>query len=165
MEGKYLLLGTNLGDRFNNLQNAVDALLAKDIDIIRSSSVYESEPWGIREQPSFYNAVVEVNTELDPNQLLTTCLAVEKEMGRERLIKWGERIIDIDILYYDHMVVDENDLKIPHPGIPDRRFTLTPLVELASDFTHPILKRDQEALLRVCDDELDCTVLDLKLSI
>lgn len=163
MEGKYLLLGTNLGDKFDNLQRALDCLKNHKIIVKRASSVYESEPWGITDQPSFYNAVLEIHTDHTPQELLTRCMDIEKQLGRKRIIKWGERIIDIDILYFDEQVIKEERLTIPHPGIPDRRFTLVPLVELAPTDTHPLLHHTQEQLLEKCTDTLQCTQLPKKL--
>ncbi|MFZ9045500.1 MAG: 2-amino-4-hydroxy-6-hydroxymethyldihydropteridine diphosphokinase [Cyclobacteriaceae bacterium] len=163
MEGKYLLLGTNLGHKLNNLQKAVNLLAEHHIEIKQSSSIYESEPWGIKEQPNFYNVVLEVQTSLQPKQLLTACLAIEKKMGRKRIVKWGERIIDIDILYFDDVITSKDDLTIPHSGIPIRRFTLQPLVELSPKLLHPELKKSNQQLLEECKDELRCEVLENKL--
>lgn len=161
--GIYLLLGTNLGDRFSNLQKAISLLRQKDIHPIKISSVYESEPWGIIDQPMFYNIVLKVESSLEPTHLLQVCLDTESDMGRLRIKKWGERIIDIDILYYEDEIVDQPDLIIPHPGIIVRRFTLVPLNELAPDMLHPITKKTNRELLETCKDPMGCISIDKKI--
>ncbi len=160
MSGILLLLGTNLGDRLTNLQKAKDHLLGNFIRIVKESSVYESEPWGKSDQPWFLNKVVEVETEMNPHRLLETCLAIETEMGRERKEKWGERLIDIDILFYHDQIINEPSLKIPHPGIPDRRFTLMPLAEKWGEMLHPVLNTEINKLLDGCGDQLHVSKLD-----
>jgi 2-amino-4-hydroxy-6-hydroxymethyldihydropteridine diphosphokinase len=165
MEGKYLLLGTNMGAKSDNLQTAVDLLAAQAVRTLDSSSIYESEPWGIRDQPTFYNTIIKIDTSKTPEELLRTCLMVEQQMGRKRIIKWGERIIDIDILYFDNQMIQMDQLSIPHPGIPDRRFTLIPLNELCPDLVHPVLKISNLELLKRCQDKLGCTKINQKLRI
>ena len=154
MNGIYLLLGTNLGDREANLGRACQLLIDRGILIIRKSGIYETAPWGIEEQPSFLNQVLEVSTDLKPQALLEEVLAMEMKMGRIRYKKWAERLIDIDILYYRDEIIDDKNLKIPHPFIQERRFTLWPLVELASDELHPVLMKTQQELLEICSDQL-----------
>lgn len=149
----YLLLGTNLGDRDVNLQN-VRSALQRVGKIVKESSVYESAAWGKEDQQSFLNQVCLVNTQLSPELVLGTILHIEKEMGRHRLEKWGTRIIDIDVLFYDDLVVDAPSIKIPHPEIPNRRFTLEPLNEIAAEFVHPKLKVKVSELLAACPDPL-----------
>lgn len=160
MEGIYLLLGSNLGDKQMHLKNAMRLIEGKTGKIERQSSIYETEAWGKTDQPSFYNLVIEISTQLAPEELLKELLAIEHEIGRVRYEKWGARIIDIDILYYDQQVVKKEELIIPHPGIEHRRFTLAPLVEIASDFIHPILKATNRQLLERCDDSLQAKRLD-----
>ncbi len=155
MKGIYLLLGTNLGDREKNLLTAINLMLERRIAVKAISSVYETAAWGIEEQPGFLNQVLEVATDLSPEALLKTLLAIELEMGRVRIQKWGERLIDIDILYYRDEVIDIPELKVPHLEIPNRRFTLVPLVELAAGEVHPVLGKTQEELLAVCPDTLE----------
>ena len=154
MQGIYLLLGTNLGEREKNLAHAKKLAEAAGIHVIHESSVYETAAWGIEDQPGFLNQVVEVETELSPLSLLEKLLAIEQEMGRVRKVKWGERLIDLDILYYNNEQMESERLNVPHPGIPDRRFTLVPLVELAADEIHPVLNKSQIELLEVCPDVL-----------
>jgi len=133
----FLGLGSNLGDRLGNLSRAV-ALLADggDVRVVRSSRVYETDPVGGPEQPEYLNAVIEVGTSLDARPLLERCLDVEREMGRVRAERWGPRVIDIDVLTYDELDVDEPGLTIPHPRMHERGFVLVPLLELTAD---PIL--------------------------
>ncbi|MCP4458494.1 MAG: 2-amino-4-hydroxy-6-hydroxymethyldihydropteridine diphosphokinase [Cytophagales bacterium] len=163
MSGRLLLLGTNLGDKRQNFERALDLLAKKGVGIIKQSSIYESEPWGIADQPWFWNMVIEVKTSLLPTELLKTCLKIENEMGRVRKQKWGERLIDIDILYFDDRVIKEPTLELPHPGIPDRIFTLLPLVEKWPELIHPIFKKSQKELLSELSTELECRKSDVVL--
>lgn len=158
MDGIYLLLGGNLGDRWNNLVKAQYLLKKEAINIISSSSIYESASWGIQNQPDFLNLSVKISTELQPIRLLEKCLMIENIMGRERIVKWGSRLIDIDILYYYNEIISTDDLKVPHPGIPDRKFTITPLAELAPNEVHPLLNKNQQTLLEVCKDNLNVRI-------
>jgi 2-amino-4-hydroxy-6-hydroxymethyldihydropteridine diphosphokinase len=129
----YLALGANLGDRLRSLQAAVDLLDAHpDIEVVRSSRVYETEPVG-PPQPAYLNAVLEVRTDLEPRPLLEACLAVERELGRVRAERWGPRAIDVDVLTYDDVEMSEPDLAIPHPRMHERGFVLVPLAELDPD--------------------------------
>lgn len=130
----YLALGANLGDRLANLQRAVDELAATPgIRVVRSSRVYETEPVGGPEQPEYLNAVLEVETDLDPHAVLEACLAVEARMGRVRTERWGPRPIDVDVLTYGTETIDEPDLTVPHPRMHERGFVLVPLAELDAD--------------------------------
>ncbi|MEQ8473583.1 MAG: 2-amino-4-hydroxy-6-hydroxymethyldihydropteridine diphosphokinase [Marinoscillum sp.] len=156
MKGIFLLLGTNLGDRLQNLKQAAQILEAHEMFITDYSSIYESAPWGEVNQPWFLNMVLRIDTIHNPQQLLQCCLDTEIQMGRKRHKKWGERIIDIDVLYYDNVMMDDVALTLPHPGIPIRRFTLMPLTEIAPNESHPILNQTNEELLGICPDELEC---------
>lgn len=158
MEGIFLLLGSNLGDRVNSLMQANEALEEKGIRILKKSSVYETAAWGKTDQQAFLNQVIQVDTFLEPDELLKVILKIELELGRIRKIKWGERLIDIDILYYHKLICKNNNLEIPHPGIPDRRFTLIPLVEICPGFIHPKLKISQKKLLDNCEDNLEVSL-------
>jgi 2-amino-4-hydroxy-6-hydroxymethyldihydropteridine diphosphokinase len=130
----YLALGSNEGDRLSTLQRAVDLLdAAPGITIRRSSRIYETEPVGGPPQPDYLNAVVEARTSLDPRELLEACHRVERSLGRERVVRWGPRTIDIDILTYGRERIDEPDLVIPHPRMHERGFVLAPLLELDAD--------------------------------
>ena len=132
----YLGLGANLGDRLGQLQRAVDLLVGTDgISVLRSSRVYETDPVGGPPQPDYLNAVIEVETELEPTQLLAACLAVEERMKRSRVVRWGPRVIDVDVLTYGRVSIDEDEprLTIPHPLMHERGFVLLPLAELDAD--------------------------------
>ena len=123
-------------------------------EIRRHSSVYESEPWGFKADQSFLNRIAIVETDLLPQEILQRVLSIENEMGRQRLKNgYSSRQIDIDILYFNRVSVDEPGLVVPHPGIPDRRFVLVPLVEIAENFTHPILRQSHVDLLKQCRDD------------
>lgn len=154
MKGIYLLLGTNLGNRKENLEKAFQSIAEQIGSVEETSSLYETEAWGETEQPVFLNQVIKVKTNLSPEELLHHIQAIEQQMGRVRYRKWGERIIDIDILYYHDQIIRTKDLKVPHPGIPHRRFTLVPLCEIAVEVTHPALHKTQQELLNECTDPL-----------
>ena len=153
MASVFLLLGSNLGDR---RQNLVDALAGISFlgTIVKVSSIYRSAAWGNVDQPDFLNATVELETTHSPQQLLQELLDVESGMGRVRAEKWGARLIDIDILFYGGQVVRTDRLTIPHPEIQNRRFTLVPLDEIAGSFVHPELKLTVGQLLDACTDPL-----------
>lgn len=156
MPEAFLLLGTNMGDRLHYLQKALDMLSAYHtlIKIRTLSSVYETAAWGKMEQDDYLNQAVKIETTLSAERLLETTAAIENQMGRVRKKIWGPRIIDIDILFYDHDIVHSNKLVIPHPHLQERRFVLMPLAEIAPDFIHPVLKKSISDLLEACDDPL-----------
>ncbi len=130
----YLGLGSNLSDRLANLQAAADLLAAQPgLRVARSSRVYETDPIGGPPQPDYLNAVLEVETDLSSSELLAACLRVEASLGRVRAERWGPRVIDIDVLTYDEIRVDEPELTIPHPRMQERAFVLMPLFELDPD--------------------------------
>jgi 2-amino-4-hydroxy-6-hydroxymethyldihydropteridine diphosphokinase len=146
----YIGLGSNLGDRAENLRQAIAHLAAPDLRVGRASSVYETEPRDVPDQPWFLNQVVEIETSLFPRQLLARMLKIERDMGRQRIAGKGPRTIDLDILLYGRAVVTAPDLEIPHPRMPERRFVLEPLAELSPDLRHPQTKRTiQEMLSKV----------------
>jgi 2-amino-4-hydroxy-6-hydroxymethyldihydropteridine diphosphokinase len=155
MKGKYLLLGTNLGDREKNLRLAVISIEKQVGKVLRRSSVFESEAWGYHDQPSFYNQVLEINTTISPESLLYEVKTIEKEMGRIRNEKWRERMIDIDILYYENEIIDTGRLVIPHPEIQNRKFTLVPLCEISAAEIHPLLGKTNLELLKETPDILE----------
>ena len=127
-------IGTNMGDRADNINSAVESLsLVPGITVLRISDIYETEPWGFTDQPDFYNNVVEIETELTPNALLGVCLGIEAAMGRVRVFKNGPRIIDIDLLVYEGAKSDTEELRLPHPRISERAFVLVPLKDLYDD--------------------------------
>jgi 2-amino-4-hydroxy-6-hydroxymethyldihydropteridine diphosphokinase len=150
----YLLLGSNLGDREEVLRQAI-AQIAKEIGSIDAqSSIYETEPWGNINQPGFLNLALKVNTKLSAMQVLEKALAIEKQLGRVRLERWGSRIIDIDIIFYNADVIRiEDQLSIPHPEMQNRKFVLEPLCEIAPEFLHPLLNRTVKELFESLTDK------------
>lgn len=154
MNQTYLLIGGNLGNREENMQQARNLIDKQVGEIARSSSLYETEAWGMRDQPSFLNQVLLVNTMLAPEKTLSALLEIEHQMGRERSQKFGPRTIDIDILFFNSEIIEEPGLTIPHPQLHLRRFTLNPMNEIAPDLIHPILKKSISDLLSVCPDPL-----------
>ena len=160
MKGKYLILGSNVGDRETNIREAILNIEHKVGKVIRTSAMYQTEPWGYGDQPHFYNQVIEIETSLDASHTLKEILMIEKSMGRVRNQKWRERIIDIDILYFEDLVVHNKDLTLPHPGIPDRKFVLAPLCELIPDEIHPVLRISNAELLKNTGDRLSVEIVD-----
>lgn len=152
MNQAFILLGTNLGDKRTNLQQAILSISANFISIVSYSDIYETAAWGNTNQDNFYNQVIEINTELSANDLLQKLLQIETQMGRVRNQKWEARIIDLDILYFNREIIDTENLKVPHPYLHVRRFTLAPLVQIAPEFLHPIFNKTNTALLENCSD-------------
>ena len=154
MNKVYLLLGSNQGDRKSLFDLAKIAVSNQIGKVIRQSSLYESEAWGVTDQPLFLNTILEVETELSAELVLENALLIEKELGRIRHKRWTERTIDIDILYFNDDIIDSASLTVPHPEIQNRRFTLVPMCEISPDFIHPIFNQTQTELLKSCGDEL-----------
>lgn len=152
----YILLGGNIGNRKENLQNALSNIEKEIGKVIKISSIYETEPWGNPNQASFYNQVIAIATSLSPTELLDKLLSIEMKMGRERnkQTKWEKRIIDIDILFYNEEVINTAMLIIPHPRLHERNFTLKPLLEIAPKLFHPVLKKSIEELFNDSTDGL-----------
>lgn len=141
-------LGSNLGERDKNIRTALEKMQEKGIELLRVSSVLETEPYGYTNQPKFLNAVCLVETNLTPDQLLDVLLEIEKEMGRVRERKWGPRIIDLDIIFYEDLVLESERLIVPHPDMHNRWFVLAPLAEICPDYVHPKLKKTVRELLQ-----------------
>jgi 2-amino-4-hydroxy-6-hydroxymethyldihydropteridine diphosphokinase len=154
MNKTYLLTGGNEGDRNRNLQQARANIELICGEILQVSSIYETAPWGKTDQPYFLNQVLIVDTKLEPRELMQAIFSIEEKGGRKRTGKNAPRTIDIDILFYNDLILDEPGLTIPHPGIKDRRFVLEPLDEITPDFIHPLLLKTIHRLLLECTDGL-----------
>ncbi len=150
----YILIGGNIGDRFLNLQTAKELIKKNCGTILNESSIYQTAAWGITEQPNFLNQVLILTTTLEPEILMQKLLSIEESMGRKRTIKFGPRIIDLDILLIDDLVIKTELLSVPHPALPERKFALIPLNEIAPDLLHPVEKKSISQLLTDCNDEL-----------
>jgi len=144
----YIGIGSNLGNRQKNCLRAIELLKEKKIIVTKRSSLYETEPWGIKDQPKFLNMVIEIETKLNPEELLVILKDLENEVGRKESLKWGPRIIDLDILLVDNLVLNQDDLIIPHPLMHKRDFVLRPLAEIAPDVKHPLLKLSIDELMQ-----------------
>ena len=141
MSTAYIALGSNLGDREENLRNALKHLEANGVRVIKVSTFIETEPYGVTDQPGFVNAVCQVETELEPLELLRLLLKIELEMGRVRIRRWGERNIDLDLLLYEDACVVSEELTLPHPDMQNRDFVLLPLAEIAGEVVHPVFQK------------------------
>jgi 2-amino-4-hydroxy-6-hydroxymethyldihydropteridine diphosphokinase len=149
----FLGIGTNLGNRESNLEEAVARIEEYIGPVLDSSSIYETEPWGFQAKDEFLNMVVKVETDLTPSGILGRILMIESLLGRVRGQKqYSSRLIDIDMLFYEDMIVDEESLKIPHPLLHERKFVLVPLCEIAPELVHPVLKKSFAELLEICTD-------------
>jgi len=149
----YMLLGSNLGDREMMMQQAVERIEAEIGLISARSAYYETEPWGNTDQPPFINMAIAVRTLMPPLEVLETALNIENSLGRKRLVRWGSRTIDIDLIFYaDDIIAIEDKLYIPHPEMQNRRFVLEPLAEIAADYIHPVLKKSIKELLQSLTD-------------
>ena len=151
----YLLLGSNLGDRMQLLLSALALIEEKAGAIFAQSGFYETEAWGKTDQPDFVNMAVGIKTDLPALNLLRVLLDIERELGRVRVEKWGERLIDIDLILYGAEIIDLGDeLKVPHPQMQNRKFVLAPLAEIAPKVVHPILKKTISEILAILTDSL-----------
>ena len=138
----HIALGSNLGDKEENLRRALELLDERGVEVVKVSTFICTEPYGVTDQPQFLNAVCQVRTSLEPLALLHTLLGIEQEMGRVRLRHWGERNIDLDLLLYEDVVMDTPELKLPHPDMQNRDFVLLPLFEIAPELIHPVLRKN-----------------------
>ena len=142
----FLSLGSNLGDRIANLEASITSLPA-GVLVIERSSIYETPPWGYTEQPPFLNMVLKTETNFSPWRLLKNLKSIERKLGRESSFRYGPRLIDLDILFYDQLIYQKDGLFIPHPRIAERAFVLVPLVEITPELLHPQLERTMKDLL------------------
>lgn len=158
----FLLLGGNLGDRKQTILEVKIYISLQIGKIEIESSLYQTAAWGVENQPAFLNQVIQISTLLSAQEILAQIEEIEKKLGRKRYQKWYARTIDIDILYYENQILEEQEntetqkknLKVPHPFLHERRFTLVPLVEIAPNFIHPVLKKTNSELLESCLDKL-----------
>src|SRR5580704_5195833 len=154
MNKAYLLTGGNEGDRFFHMQQARTNIELICGQLLLVSSIYETAPWGKTDQPDFLNQVLLIQTEFSPEELLKGILSIEEKGGRKRTVKNAPRTIDIDILFYNDLILEKPGLTIPHPRIADRRFVLEPLNEISPEFIHPVIGKTIRQLLLECKDEL-----------
>ncbi|MFU1857035.1 2-amino-4-hydroxy-6-hydroxymethyldihydropteridine diphosphokinase [Sphingobacterium sp. NGMCC 1.201703] len=150
----FILLGTNLGERLQQLAKARKKLEQQVGIILQESSIYETAAWGVEDQPAFLNQVILISSPLSACECLNLTQQIELDLGRIRLKKWGERAIDIDLLYFNDEIINDPNLTIPHPFISERRFTMEPLAEIAPTYIHPVYKKNNVSLLYNCKDEL-----------
>lgn len=162
MQGVYLLLGSNLGQREEYISQAVNLINQCVGEVQLVSSYYETASWGKQDQPDFINQAIFLKTILTPDQLLSAILDIEKQFGRERGIKWGSRTIDIDIMFYADMIIEQSDLVVPHPYLHERAFALFPLAEIAPDHVHPSFNKSISELCSAVDDSLSVKKIERK---
>ena len=148
----YLQLGSNLGDIVSYLTQAKKYIAIEVGKILKTSNLYESESWGVIDQPEYINEIIKIETELNPEALLLNILDIEKRIGRKREYKWSARVIDIDIIFYNNIIINNTNLTIPHKHMHERNFVLFPLNEIASEYVHPILNKKVKELLCSCRD-------------
>lgn len=157
----YLLLGANLGRRFDQMQSAFQEVEEQIGRVIRYSSLYETAAWGVEDGPDYLNQVLLIETSLEPLEVLEKVNLIEERLGRTRKLKWESRLIDIDILFYEDFLIESKKLTVPHPYLHLRKFTLVPLAEIAPNFIHPLLKKSSRELLEELRDDLEVKKLEL----
>jgi 2-amino-4-hydroxy-6-hydroxymethyldihydropteridine diphosphokinase len=154
MNTAYISFGSNIGDRQKAIEDAFSMLEKKEIKIVKKSNIYETAPYGYVDQPPFINGALEVQTSLNCRELLKELLSIEKDIGRVRKFKWGPRIIDLDIIFFNDEIYDEEDLKIPHPDMQNREFVLKPLNDICPNFIHPVLHKKVSQLLEILQNRI-----------
>ncbi|NLR58747.1 2-amino-4-hydroxy-6-hydroxymethyldihydropteridine diphosphokinase [Chitinophaga polysaccharea] len=154
MNTAILLIGGNLGDRTGNLQQAVHLIQETAGEVVKTSALYQTAPWGAVDQPDYLNQGLEIRTNMDALTLLHTLLEIERKIGRIRQQKWGSRVIDIDLIFFNDSVISLPELKVPHPRMQLRQFVLVPLLEIVPDYVHPGLHQTVRELAASCTDTL-----------
>lgn len=160
MNTAFLIIGSNTGNRAQYLSEAINKL-QKLGNVIQTSSIYETQAWGVLNQSDYYNQVIVLITYLQADDLMKAILSIEKNMGRTRSVKYAARNIDIDILFFNDEIIDTLLVTVPHPHIAARRFVLMPMAEIAPDLSHPVLHKPITALLATCPDNLRVEKLDI----
>jgi 2-amino-4-hydroxy-6-hydroxymethyldihydropteridine diphosphokinase len=150
MSNVWISLGTNQGERLENLSRAIK-FLEPEVRVVDCSPIYQTEPWGFKDQPDFLNQIIKAETKLAPMELLKKLKSIEHELGRKETFRNGPRIIDLDILYFDKLILDLEDLQIPHPRIPERAFVLIPLADLAPELISPRSGKSVAEMLEAID--------------
>lgn len=163
MDKAYLLLGSNEGDRVDWLSQAINLLQESCGEIQQKSPIYQTAAWGVEEQPDFLNMAIEIATPHTPYKLLQEINQIEEKLGRQRVLKWGQRTLDIDILLFGNIYTDSEQLTIPHKYLHERKFALVPLNDIAGAYRHPILNKTINQLLIDCEDDLEVTLFATKL--
>ncbi|ACA56750.1 2-amino-4-hydroxy-6-hydroxymethyldihydropteridine diphosphokinase [Clostridium botulinum] len=146
MHTAYVAFGSNMGEKENYIKRALEKIEERGMKIIKVSSIYETEPYGVLDQDSFLNGVVKIETNLTPEDLIGELLNIEKQLDRVRERRWGPRTIDLDIIFYDDLIINEKDLVIPHKDMENREFVLKPLCDIDENFIHPVLKKSVREL-------------------
>lgn len=152
MHTYYLHLGSNQGEKKDFIQKALELISTNIGEITLRSNIYETEPWGMKEQENFLNMAIEVKSTKSPEDVIQSIKSIESALGSAKAVKWGPRSIDIDVLYCDDQIINSSDITIPHPHIKDRNFVLIPLLEIAGDFTDPVHKMTIDELYDICKD-------------
>ncbi|EPY6471931.1 2-amino-4-hydroxy-6-hydroxymethyldihydropteridine diphosphokinase [Clostridium sporogenes] len=146
MHTAYVAFGSNMGEKENYIKRALEKIEEKAIKIIKLSPIYETEPYGVLDQDSFLNGVVKIESNLTPENLIEVLLDIEKQLDRVRERRWGPRTIDLDIIFYDDFIINEENLIIPHRDMENREFVLKPLCDIDENFIHPVLKKSVKQL-------------------
>ncbi|CAM2904799.1 2-amino-4-hydroxy-6-hydroxymethyldihydropteridine diphosphokinase [Clostridium sporogenes] len=146
MHTAYVAFGSNIGEKESYIKRALEKIEKRGIKIIKVSPIYETEPYGVLDQDSFLNGVVKIETNLTPENLIEVLLDIEKQLDRVRERRWGPRTIDLDIIFYDDLIINEKDLIIPHKDMENREFVLKPLCDIDENFIHPVLKKSVRQL-------------------
>ncbi|RFS26317.1 2-amino-4-hydroxy-6-hydroxymethyldihydropteridine diphosphokinase [Chitinophaga silvatica] len=160
MNTAILLIGGNLGDRISNLSKAVQLIAQKAGPVLKISALYQTAPWGSVDQPDYLNQALMIHTSLDALTLLHTLLDIEREIGRIRQEKWGARVIDIDLIFFNDDIISLPELRVPHPRMHLRNFVLVPLLEIIPDYVHPVIKLPIRELAAECIDTLPAKRID-----